>query len=441
MFGWLKRKVSFAGSVLYRGNLPPRPEDFERLQAAGMILRPITGWRGAHWALHAIHPQWGEADLVCMRDAPRLPRALIEQSANLSPREKALAASGESSVSVRIEMAGVHALRERKQALRFLHALMDADATLAIDHVSFLLWSRAALDDEMQHDADLDISGLYCMHAIADAEGQRVQWLHTHGLAAIGAFDFDILNPAAELLGVADAGLRALALAILEGEVNESSDRFQLGSPRPTIALVPAAEFMRSGPPAETALRDPQDHTERRSVVCEPRGGFRFFGGARPRANRFLSQPIDDGIVLRFSKDATALMMQRARNTYHVFRAARAELAGLPLPALVKIGYPTDGGGGDNEYLWFAVHSADDSSVDATLENSPHQVASLKHGDRGRHSIERLADWVIFTPTGPITPNSLAPLRHIREHRPEIEAMLKRSAAEQNPDRPGGAMR
>ena len=61
---------------------------------------------------------------------------------------------------------------------------------------SELFWSPAMLDDELAHDADLDVEALYTIHAsTTTAARSRVYWLHTHGLEALGAFDIDVLRP------------------------------------------------------------------------------------------------------------------------------------------------------------------------------------------------------------------------------------------------------
>ena len=41
-----------------------------------------------------------------------------------------------------------------------------------------------------------------------------------------------------------------------------------------------------------------------------------------------------------------------------------------------------------------------DDELDATLLNEPHGIARMRAGQRGRHSVEALSDWQIFTPVG-----------------------------------------
>ena len=49
----------------------------------------------------------------------------------------------------------------------------------------------------------------------------------------------------------------------------------------------------------------------------------------------------------------------------------------------------------------------------------------MRGGDRRQHDIERLSDWMILTPAGPISPRSTRTLRFIRDNRDDIEAALR----------------
>jgi hypothetical protein len=127
-------------------------------------------------------------------------------------------------------------------------------------------------------------------------------------------------------------------------------------------------------------------------------------------------------------------MAERARGTYDYMRRFAGEFADLELPVMVKLGYPVDGGGGGQEHLWFTVHETFDDEVEATLENEPFNIADMNAGDRGRHSIGRLTDWVIFTPAGPITPRATGMARAIRENADALRAAMREAQSE--PDEP-----
>lgn len=425
MFSLFKKETPSVGSVFFRGNIPPRAEEFATdFERAHVTVEPARTDKDAHWSLRARHQAWGAAEIVCLRGVGPPPGPLIDHSASLTPPEKDEARAAGTVVTVRVESSRKNVLRDRKHLLRYLRVLMGSDGVAACDHVSNLFWSRAGLDDELAHDADLDIEAVYCLHAVtADEDRERVIWLHTHGLAALGAFDFDILNPCADLMGGAGDGLRALAFAVVEGAVAPATPKFELAYPGGVVRLVPVSEFHRLAPPEDQALRDnDKDHNQGRSVVCEPQRGL-LARGRRAEPSRFLSRPIDDGTVFHFSHAASELMADRARRTLAVFERLRAEFGEFEFPALVKLGYRVDGGGPDDrEHLWFSVHTVRGDTIEATLENQPLRVARLKAGDRDTHAAELLSDWTIMTPAGPITARSQVAARRVRENR---EAMLR----------------
>lgn len=432
MFDWLKKRLTFAGSVLFRGSLPPRAEDFAFLGKNGISIRPDGPRPDCHWALSLSHSNWGTALLSCPREQTRVPRVAVEYSAGLSKEEKDAVLLGESKVNLAMKGLGKNILRDRKNALRFLRAVMGADALAAADYGAQRFWSRDALDDELCHDADLDIEQIYTLHAVKGEASDRTAWLHSHGLSEIGFFDFDIINPARGDEGLQGDAFRAIAFAIVEGHAGVSTPRFGLARPDGTVRFVKGSDFTRHADPRYVQARNGHDDQDgKRAVLCEPAG--RLFGrwSRRVKPSRFLSNPLDPHTVFCFSTEASDLMAERARGTYFLLRRLNEEVAEFGFPILVKLGYRTDGGGeSDKEHLWFTAHELFDDRIDATLENEPLAIARMKQGERGRHPVDLLSDWVIFTPAGSINPRDMGPVRKIRKHRDELREMMARAKSE-----------
>src|SRR5262249_49706674 len=424
---WWQKSIRHSGSVLLppRSGLPPRPPDFAFLEADGYRLQPLASTPAARWARRLEHPQLGCAELVCLLDHPRVPAVLLEHDRRLTPEDRALILSSDTAVSVTVEGKKQNVLRDRKDLLRFMSAVMAADGVAAVDHVGQQFWTRRALDDELSHDADLDIDSIYVLHHVTGDPNQP-EWLHSHGLAEIGYFDYDILEPSPDLTDGGADWLRAIAFAIVEGEVSGDTGRFALAQSETSegiVQFVEVAEFMQRCDARYSAARsyDPE-HNRQRSVLCEPETRFwRNLWPGKPQPSRFLSQPITERLV-HFSSAATELMAERARKTYGRLRAIFEELHEFQLPAFVKLGYPIDGAQArpDREHLWFEVHACFDDEVDATLDNAPVHVAALREGQRGRHAIELMSDWMIMTPAGPISPRSLIALHRVRERLDEM---------------------
>ncbi len=425
MFDWLKKRLTFAGSVLFRGSLPPRADGFAFLNKQGLSIRvdvPRPHWR---WALSLCHPNWGTARLSCPREQIRVPRVAVEYSVGLTPEEKDTVLLGESQVDLTLPGQGTSILHDRKNALRFLRAVMGSDGLAAMDFSAQRFWSRDALDDELSHDADLDIEQVFALHAVMNDTSEEGRWLHSHGLSEIGFFDFDIINPSQDL---GSDAFRAIAFAIAEGHVGVSTPRFQLAAPGGFVRFVEASDFTRCADPQYTQLRDDHDGADgKRAVLCEPAGGLFGRWSRRVRPSRFLSNALDPNTVFCFSTEASDLMAERARGTYSLLRTLKEELDDFEFPVVVKLGYGTDGGDEhDKEHLWFTAHALRDDVIDATLENQPLAVARLKQGARGLHPVSLLSDWVIFTPLGSINPRYMGALREIRGRRDALREMMAR---------------
>lgn len=430
MFGLLEKRVPCSGFVSFPGTIAPRAEEFAYLRKLGIEVRRVKARKNDLWALACKHPEWGEAIIRCDGEALQIPPFILKHCIRLSPVEQAEAARGQVEVSVLMRAGQKNILRDRKHLLRYFRAVMGEDGVVACDLTSEDFWSRAALDDELCHDADLDVSAIYTVHAVSREQDQDCGWLHTHGLDRVGAFDFDIIRPMPELFGTAADILRATAMAILERKVTSSTAQFDLFQPGGRVRFVEAADFQRHAPAADAALREDDDrHTLNHAVLCEPAGRLlgRFSKRVRPAA--CLSKGIDEGLFT-FSEHANAVMAERARRTFEVFRSLREEFADLEFPTLVKLGYRTDGGGaGDVEHLWFTLHDVRDGRVDATLENQPFGIERMKIGQRAWHDLSQLTDWMIWSVAGPITPRSLVPARVVRERRDDVMQMMAQSKA------------
>jgi uncharacterized protein YegJ (DUF2314 family) len=432
MTRWWQKNVPCMFSILFRGELPQQPGEFAFLRDRGIAITPQPPMPQAYWSTTLRHDDWGEAGLICLRDMPRLPREIIDY-AWISPQEKETALQGESSLVVHYEGKNKDVLRDRKMGLRFARAVMGDDGVAVLDHLAQRVWSREMLEDELCHDADLDVEGVYALHGVTRPNEEVPYWLHTHGLGEIGGFDMTVFKPHADLLGGNGTDLlRSLAFAVVEGRVHQGTARFQV-TPKGAVRFVPMPQFLANGPADLVALLkdEVEGHQQRHAVLCNPEGGFfaRWFGN-RLTPSRLLSSPMPDGTVINFSADASNLMARRACDTYQQFRRFHEEFAEFGFTAVVKLGYQVDGGGEDSrEHLWFEVHAVEDEAIDATLLNAPYGIARLKQGDRGRHAVTLISDWVVFTPVGNITPRSFVPARILRPHREEMLRLMQEAQA------------
>lgn len=446
--GWQDKNVVCGGAVLFRGTMPPVAEDFADLTKAGIRITRAKA-DNCLWTLRLDHPKWGTAYMAAKRDPIVPPRLLIDMDPGLTGSEKQVALSGRTSVMLEFHGQRGNVLSDRKLLFRYLRAVMGDDGVAAVDHVAHRFWSRESLDEELGHDAALDIQSIHVLHVITDEvssnqtchveSGSSVHgpsgkqyWLHSHGLAEIGFLDFDILNPSEDLISRGTDLLRAIAFALAEGKVRGSVPTFPLAMPGGIVRFVEVGEFLRKAPKVLSDMRSGAEdgHNSKRVVLCEPEGKLlgRWFGKIKPC--KFLSGEVPDEILIMFSDQATALMAERARNTYSVFRGLAQELREFEFPVLAKLGYTVDGGKEDNrEHLWFEVHEMGDSKLDATLTNQPYNIARIKQGQRDWHDAALMSDWTILTPLGAINPRSMLPVRTIRAHRDEFRQAFREAKA------------
>lgn len=425
---WWKRRLELRGSVYFQGSLVPTLESLEGLAADGLVVEPLPGSERDVWAARLRHPSWGEASVHAQRKPLPLPSALIDFAPLLSDADRDAARRAGACLLVSATPAEGHVLRDRKSFLRFLSAILGRDGVVAVDVISSQLWTRARLDEELAHDAPLDIDQIYVLHCVGD-EGNDPTWVHSHGLSEVGFVDFDVLRPSKSVLREQFELFRALAFAIVEGKADAAIELASGAS----VALVPVDEFTKHGSAADVGLRDDTDeHSRSRVVVCDPASETRnffqkLFGSTGPRIAGLFRKGIDpQSQVIAFSTSATELMAERARGTIGLFDTMRQEFAFLDPKPVVKLGYAIDGAGDadDREHLWFEVHGIDGDRVDATLLNQPFSIARMQRGTRDSYDLSLLSDWSIFTPVGAITPRNLTMARTIRERRADLERLM-----------------
>lgn len=436
---WFEKRVDSLGSVLYSSAYPPPLPAIRELAGPDMKVEERPAGPDVRWVLRLEHPELGVATVLSRKDYPLPPPEVVSSDHHLSDSERTAIGRAGSALGITVEGRRGHLLRDRKLALRIMQRLLGAEGLAAVDHCAMRFWTRADLDDELAHDADLDIQSLYTVHCVTAGDflrappGQRggdgapVVWLHTHGLAELGSVDFDVLRPSPDLMGRFADLVRAIAFSLVEGEGSRGTLTVIPGKP---FALVSASDFDAGAAPEDVTLRADSEggHRDGRVVLCEP-ARRSLFRKPRPVPSQFLSGELPDDALVQFSNAASSLMAERARKTYGVLRRSFAELKVLGLPVLAKIGYVIDGGGDtDLEHLWFEVHDLGESELDATLVNAPFNIARMKEGERGRHELSRMTDWAVMTPAGQATPRSMFLLRWIHDHFDDLRKAMAEGA-------------
>lgn len=439
----------------------------ERLERAGFDVRIKEGAGTPKFKLrikHPAHPSWGKAYVWSDPAAPRVDDIYFQISPKLDDDARDAALAGRVDLTVVYKPVAGNLLRDKKTLLRFARAVMGDDAIALVDTFSTLVWTRFELDNELQHDAELDVESLYAIHAIADEDalqekparkgtqdddedddGPPISWMHTHGVAELGGFDIDILRPHASFARGADI-VRALVFAAVEGTVAPDEPEYPAFMPGGEVRLVPVREFHEQADEKDAYSRVMDEaHGSNRSVLCDLAGAgkkkkfgltFGKSGGAAVRSAQCFQRPLPDGIISPFTNAASELMARRAVATFDLFASLREEFADLKVGALVKLAIPTDTSKrektDDCEHMWFDVHGLRGGKLDATLINSPRDVSGMQEGARGVHSTELLSDWTIMTPAGPMNPRNMRVAYMLRGLPADVRRQLAEALAKED---------
>lgn len=436
----LSRDRPSVGFILCQHGRRLKPSE---LPLAGTGVKVASGEKSDDgWVLELKHPRWGKAQLIRDKQVGPPPAEDLSFMVGLDKEQLEEIKTCTSVLVLRVVPTSENVLIDRKFMLRFAAAIMGSQATAFYDLAAYRVWTSDDPADELDHDAPLDISSLFVIHCvIGDApkkkpkaktkdgdeqECEPITWMHTHGLAALGGFDIDVLRPHPDTHRGSFELFTSLAYAMLEGEIRPDSADVQLWAAGGPVDMVPAEEFEASGHAADRALRSHDEaYSTNRSVLCEPRG-FAAKLLRRPRkAARAFTKPGIDEAPFAFSTETSQLMAQRAKATLSQLRAVAKEFADLSPTIVLKLGVPWQSDEGSSlEHMWFEVHAIEDDAVEATLLNEPLNVQTMHAGDRGHHPLEWLTDWQVLLPVGRITPRMGFPARMLRQN-PKIRAVLR----------------
>ncbi len=409
-------------SILFLESSPPGPESLAKLNP-DHIERSDDG----EWQIEFDSLKGCEVLVLCDSDPTVDLRGETKFSPRLSDKEKERIGQCQSRWHVLIDPGTGPLLETRKSILIALGQLLKVvQASIGVYAVdSFRVWPISAIADELKTKAAVDIDSLYITHAVQNPDGSK--WIHTHGLAALGGFDIDFINPSDEMYDCMNTLIRAMVFAILEGGLANDDPMHFIAQPGGLIQMVPVKKFEQVAKTKFRGIRDSDAaHAEDRSVVCEPRKGKKLFGLLKERVepSRFVRFGTSDNLVFAYSKITSDILAQRAQETYPILVKAMQEFESLGLPVIVKIACPVDSGEGD-EHIWFNVHSADQNGIDATCLNQPYDVSNLHEGDRGRYGVGQITEWNMQTPLGTLSPSELGMIRTIKANREEIGRLMQ----------------
>jgi hypothetical protein len=239
-------------------------------------------------------------------------------------------------------------------------------------------------------------------------------WVHTHGLARARVPELDLLSVPKEGREAAGDLLDAAAALLLAHGVPPRAAPFPVGEGL-DLVLLPLDEALARTKPREAGGRESRDeHREPERVVLAPASGR---SGGSPSIAPLLAR-VPRAIFFQ-TPEETERMRLLARERWSDFEGLFSAHSSEPgWVFLVKLGYEPDRSkerpeGVAREHLWFRVRTIEDGRVEAVLENTPSDVASLRKGDLRWHPLDRLTDWLVVSPDRQLRPGSFMSTRHV----------------------------
>lgn len=284
------------------------------------------------------------------------------------------------------------------RGLRTIRPLLEGFVAVFDPHSTHLHpghWGQAVADAPVPPRPE----ALFALHAVGDADGPR--WIHSHGLARFGLPELEVLEAPAEHANELGHLVGAVAARLLLEGVPDEGDVTLWGN-NVAAALVPwdqVSELAVTGGDADD--RDDAHAPSNRVLVVPTDAGWASVATQVPAWGEHPVFYRTDWETHRMEALARArwplmVLLHGAVGDDDRFRF------------LAKLGYGPDGG--YREHLWFDLVQASSYGLNATLLNEPHQDLGMHAGDRADHDVDRLSDFVIYTPIGSFDPESLPQL-------------------------------
>jgi len=247
---------------------------------------------------------------------------------------------------------------------------------------------------------------IYTIHAVFDEiEGEKVYWLHTHGLHRCGTVELemiDIRNGVNELNGLLDAMVSRFIY-----EPAPENKPFNMGYIGYGLNFVWIRwEDMIINYPAEIPgglqERSPEE------VNYGPSGIVFLSENDEIYAPDVLTDELRENPVYFIKDEETERMSALAYEQFEYYRQIFGRNNGMEnWRFMVKLGLPVDEGDG-HEHLWFdLMQIKEDNSLEVILLNQPYQIQKYRQHDKLTLPLEYLTDWLIYSPEKAYTADSI----------------------------------
>jgi len=285
--------------------------------------------------------------------------------------------------------------------------------SIVIDFMPFRLlsgkWAKLTAESEVPPAPTY----LYTIHGVYDEiDGERVYWLHTHGLHRCGSVELEMINIKNGIEQL-NSALDMIVTAFIKPDYRSpENEEFNIGYDGLDITFCwKRWEDVVKDYPAEI----PGGYNERQpeNENYEPCGVLLAVQEGITLSPEVYASTITDNPIFFVSDQETERMTAMAYQRFDQYKKAFKTYFNPEADDenywrfLVKLGFDVDHEM-NKEHIWFDVYGINENNeMLAVCLNRPYAVDNLNEGDEGTYPQEMITDWLIYTPTNTITSDNI----------------------------------
>lgn len=296
--------------------------------------------------------------------------------------------------------------------LKIMQAVVE-NPSIVIDFMPFRLlsgkWTKLTAESEVPPAPTY----LYTIHGVYDEiDGERVYWLHTHGLHRCGSVELEMINIKNGIEQL-NSALDMIVTSFIKPDYRSpENEEFNIGYDGLDITFCwKRWEDVVKDYPAEI----PGGYNERQpeNENYEPCGVLLAVQEGITLSPEVYASTIADNPIFFVSDQETERMTAMAYQRFDQYKKAFKTYFNPEADDenywrfLVKLGFDVDHEM-NKEHIWFDVYGINENNeMLAVCLNRPYAVDNLNEGDEGTYSQEMITDWLIYTPTNTITSDNI----------------------------------
>ncbi len=307
---------------------------------------------------------------------------------------------------------GVDALDSFHLQLKVMQAIVENPSVVA-DFMPYRLlsgkWAKLTAESEIPPAPTY----LYTIHGVYDeVDGEKVYWLHTHGLHRCGSVELEMLN-IKDGIEQMNSALDMIVNAFIKPDYRTPENvEFNIGYDGLDITFC----WKRW----EDVVKDypvtiPGGYNERQpeNGNYEPTGVLLAMQEGHTLTPEVYATTIADNPIFFISDQETERMSAMAYQRFDSYKKAFQEHFNAEAEEenywrfLIKLGFDVDHEM-NKEHIWFDVYGINENNeILGVCLNRPYAVDGLNEGDEGLYPQEMITDWLIYSPTTTFTPDNI----------------------------------